>query len=201
MGWTTIERVTSVRHSICFRLSARHGGQWANGQMTTAKSGDPAFLTLDARIPAPVRELMVEADGCLTNGFLTGGTVCAQRAAEALLRYEKAEGATYAERVQALGEKHPVFAKLLLSVLVQLGDTGSRESAKLTANTLRLLVVTLKAMLHELYVVGPERSERLQYVRHLLESTDRKGSSQTTAAAAVTTPESAGRSAPAAATA
>src|SRR4030095_7396354 len=58
----------------------------------------PAFLTIDSRPPAAVRELMLEADGCLKAGFLTGGTVCAQRAIQALLHHEKDDGARYEAR-------------------------------------------------------------------------------------------------------
>jgi hypothetical protein len=93
---------------------------------------------------------------------------------DALLKYEKADGPTFDARVHSLGEKHGAIAQLLLTVLVQLGDAGARETSRLTTNTLQLLVVTLKAVAYEIYVVGPDRAERLQYVRRILESTERK---------------------------
>jgi hypothetical protein len=34
--------------------------------------------------------------------------------------------------------------------------------------------VTLKAIVYEIYVLGPERTERLQYVRQLFDSIERK---------------------------
>lgn len=141
---------------------------------TGDQSGTPAFLTLDDRIPLAVRELLLEADGCTANGYLTGGTVCAQRAVDALLKYEKADGPTFDSRVHSLGEKHPALAQLLLTVLVQLGDAGSRETPRLTVNTLQLLVVALKAVAYEIYVVGPDRTERLHHVRRVLEATERR---------------------------
>ena len=147
-------------------------------------SGNPPFLSVDDRVPASVRDLIAEADGCVVGGFLTGGTVCAQRAVDALLKFEKADGPSFDSRVHSLGEKHPVLAQLLLTVLTQLGDHSARDTGKLTANTLQLLVVTLKAVVYEIYVVGPDRSERLQYVRRILESTERKPSAPAAAAAA-----------------
>ena len=72
---------------------------------------------------------------------------------------------------------------MLLTVLVQLGDAGSRDTARLTVNTLQLLVVTLKAVAYEIYVVGPDRADRLQYVRRILDSTERKAPATVAAAA------------------
>jgi hypothetical protein len=158
-------------------------------------SGNPPFLTVDDRVPASVRDLLVEADGCVTNGFMTGGTACAQRAVDALLKFEKADGPTFDSRVHSLGEKHPVLAQLLLTVLTQLGDQSARDTTKLTTNTLQLLVVGLKAVVYEIYVVGPDRSERLQYVRRILESTERKPAPAPAPGAGSSAPPSATKSA------
>jgi len=140
-------------------------------------SGSPPFLTPDDRIPASVRDLLLEADGCVGHGFLTGGTACAQRAVDALLKFEKADGPNFDSRVHSLGEKHTSISQLLLKVLTQLGDASSRDTSRLTTNTLHLLVVTLKAVAYEVYVVGPDRADRLQYVRRVLDATERKGTS------------------------
>jgi hypothetical protein len=138
--------------------------------------GNPPFLTPDDRIPASIRDLLLEADGCINHGFLTGGTVCAQRGVDALLKFEKADGPTFDSRVHSLGDRHSAISQLLLKVLTQLGDASSRDTSRLTSNTLHLLVVTLKAVAYEIYVVGPDRADRLQYVRRVLDATERKAS-------------------------
>ncbi len=142
----------------------------------TDESGNQAgaaFLTLDSRVPAVIRDLLAEADGCAKNGYLTGGTACTQRAIQALFTYEQITGADMAARVRALTEKHPV-PQLLSTVLLQFGDSAVRDGAKLNANGLTLLTVTLKAIAYEIYVLGPERVERLQHVRQILDSIERK---------------------------
>jgi hypothetical protein len=146
--------------------SASGGGQ--------PRAGSPAFLTLDDRVPVPIRELLLEADGCVSNGFLTGGTACAQRAVDTVLRLEKAEGSAYDARVRTLSDKHPAIPQLIITILLQFGDVGAREPARLTPGNLEVLVTALKAMVYEIFVVGPERGERLQYVRRLLEAAERK---------------------------
>ena len=91
-----------------------------------------------------------------------------------LERQEKTEGSTHEARVRSLVEKTPGMPQILVTVLTQLGDVSGRDTAKLTANTLNLLIATLKAVVHEIYVIGPERTERLQYIRRLLDATERK---------------------------
>jgi hypothetical protein len=139
----------------------------------------------DDRVPASVRELLLEADGCVANGFLTGATACAQRSVDALLKLEKTDGATHDARVRALADKTPGLPPILMTVLTQLGDVAARDTVKLTPNTLQLLLATLKAVAHEIYVVAPERSDRLQHIRRLLDATERKPSAP---AAGVSTP-------------
>lgn len=137
--------------------------------------GSPAFLTVEGRVPSILRDLLVEADGCAKNNYLTGGTACAQRAIQALLTIEKAEGADIQARVRGLSEKYPAVPQMLTQVLLQFGDAASRDGAKLNAQGLTLLTVTLKAIAYEIYVLGPERAERLQYVRQIFDSIERKG--------------------------
>lgn len=134
----------------------------------------PAFLILDPRVPAVVRDLLAEADGCARSGFLTGGTACAQRAIQVLCTCEHVNGADMAGRLRALTEKYPAIPQILPTVLLQFGDSTARDGARLNANGLTLLVVTLKAIAYEIYVLGPERAERLQYVRQILDSIERK---------------------------
>ena len=64
----------------------------------------PRFLTVDARVPAPIRQLLEEADGCLNMAFVNGGTACARRAIEGILATERATGEDLDECFQKLKE-------------------------------------------------------------------------------------------------
>ena len=134
-------------------------------------SDSPAFLAPAEAVPQSLRDLLEEADGCLQSRFLTGGTSCARRAIDVLFTAARAEGDTYEERVKSLRDKHAV-SQMLTSILIQCGGS-EREGTKLTANVLEVYLVTIKAVLHELYVLGPERIQRLQYVRRLVEGLDK----------------------------
>jgi len=165
----------------------------AKSTESVSTAAAPAFLALDDRIPSSLKELLHEAEGCASGGFLIGATSCAQRAVDMLLKMEKAEGASHEARVRALVDKTPGFPQLLTSVLIQIGDVIARDTAKLPVNTLQLLLATIKAASWEIYVVAPERGERLQHVRRLIDATDRKTAAAapppTVAAPAFATPE------------
>ncbi len=134
----------------------------------TSKDGTapPRFLTVDACVPATIRQLLEEADGCLAMSFTTGGAACARRAVQVLLQNEEAFGEDYAASLLTLSEKHPAVAPALLQILEVLGA----GDAPLTPDSLRALIVTLKAIVYEVYVLGAERIERLMYVHQLVES-------------------------------
>lgn len=151
--------------------------------MDTSTSNDaPRFLTIDTRVPSAIRDLMNEADGCGKNGFLTGGTACSQRVIHMLTA--SADGQDMQARIKALADKYPGVPTMLTSILQQFGDATSRDGAKLSASGLNLLVVTLKAVLYEIYVLGPERNERLDYIRRAFESIERKGADKRAEASA-----------------
>lgn len=141
--------------------------------MLESENPVPAFLATDDYVPGAFRDLLSEADGCMQKGFLTGGTACARRSLDLLLNVAKTEGASYEDRLQSLGEKHGI-AKMLTSILVQCGGASAKDNATLSADVLNLFIVTMKAVVYELYVVGPERTNRLQYVSRLVTSVGKK---------------------------
>jgi hypothetical protein len=138
--------------------------------MPDAHHNNPAFLTIDNRAPAAVRELIGEADGCLKAGFLTGGTVCAQRAIQALLQHEAADGASYEARLHALSQKFPSVPQSLFALCIRLGESPSKDHPALDVERLKVLTVALKIMLYEIYVLGPDRVERLKYLQQMVEA-------------------------------
>jgi hypothetical protein len=99
-------------------------------------SSNPVFLAVDNRAPAAVRELISEADGCLKAGFMTGGTVCAQKAIQTLLQHEGAEGASYEARLHALSQKFPSVPQSLFALCIRLGESSSKDHPALDVERL-----------------------------------------------------------------
>jgi hypothetical protein len=126
----------------------------------------PRFLTLDQQIPSHLRSVLDEADGCLRMAFLTGGGACATRALDVLLSDQGIGENDRAHQLRELGKKHPAVAESFLRILLQVMNDAS---AIWDISRLTLAIVLLKAVAHEIYVLGPERTERAQYVLGLLE--------------------------------
>ncbi len=127
---------------------------------------EPRFLTPDSHISAPLRAILDEADGCLRMAFLTGGGACVVRALDLLLTEQGIAGTDRAHGLRELGKKHPAVAESFLRMLLQV---MSDSSALWEIKRLTLAIVLLKAVAHEIYVLGPERTERASYVLALVE--------------------------------
>jgi hypothetical protein len=130
----------------------------------------PRFLVVDARVPVQIRQLLDEADGCLNMAFGMGGTACARKAVDVILETEHAGAEDYAASLLTLSEKHPAVAPALFQILGMLGQGNE----PLSIESLKALIVTVKAVVYEIYVLGAERIERLMYVHHLVESLKRE---------------------------
>jgi hypothetical protein len=130
----------------------------------------PRFLVVDSRVPAEIRQILDEADGCLNMAFGMGGTACARKAVDVILETEHAAADDYAASLLTLSEKHPAVAPALFQILGMLGQ-GNQP---LSTESLKALIVTVKAIVYEIYVLGAERIERLMYVHQLVESLKRE---------------------------
>ena len=114
--------------------------------------------------------MLDEADGCLNMAFGMGGTACARKAVDVILETENAAADDYAASLLTLSEKHPAVAPALFQILGMLGQ-GNQP---LSTESLKALIVTVKAIVYEIYVLGAERIERLMYVHQLVESLKRE---------------------------
>jgi hypothetical protein len=129
----------------------------------------PRFLTVDRRIPEPIRRLLEEADGCVGMAFNVGGSSCVRLAIRKTFEMEAlADTDDFHAAIGQLGEKHPAIAPSLFQVIDRLG-AGDEP---LEAETLKALIATFKAVLYELYVLGEERRETLAYLSEILQALD-----------------------------
>jgi hypothetical protein len=131
-----------------------------------------SFFVLDSRIPEKLRELIAEAEGCLKMNFLTGASACARKAIYELTVRENAEGGDYESKIKFLKGKYPSVDATLFDVLSHIQDMTSdkvheQSWPKWESGHLQLILETLKAVLHEIYVVPKEREERSKGIQAL----------------------------------
>jgi hypothetical protein len=133
-----------------------------------------SFFVIDSRIPSVLRELITEAEGCAKMNYLTGASACTRKAIYELLALQKAEGANYDDKIGDLRLRHPAIDSELFEIIGHIKDMTSdhvHEQSWIAWDSkhLQLFLETLKAVLHEIYVVPEEKRERASAVRVLRE--------------------------------
>jgi len=141
-----------------------------------------SFFVIDRRIPTTIRELITEAEGCAKMNFLTGSSACTRKAIYELLSLEKVEGPNYDTRIKALAEKYQTVDPELFEILRHIKDMTSEKVheqswAAWDSKHLHLFLESLKAILHEMYVVPDEKKGRVSAVRNLREELTKAKSS------------------------
>jgi hypothetical protein len=134
----------------------------------TDRASAPRFLTLDRRVPEAIRQLLDEADGCANMAFSVGGSSCVRMAIRKAFELESVDTDDFHAAIVGLGEKHPSVAPTLFQVIERLG-AGDEP---LQSDTLKALIATFKAVLHEMYVLGQERRETMAYLSQILQALD-----------------------------
>ena len=132
-----------------------------------------SFFVIDSRIPKIIRELIVEAEGCLKMNFLTGASACCRKAIYEFAILEKAEGQYYEDKIKSLKTKFPEVDPELFDVLCHIKDMTSdkiheQSWDKWDSAHLALFLETLKAILHEVHVLPDEKKSRNLKVKDLL---------------------------------
>lgn len=137
-----------------------------------------SFFVIDRRIPRPLRELISEAEGCHKMNYLTGASACVRKAIYELLSLQVVNGRDYNEMISALGARHRNVDAEYFEILRHIKDMTSDHVHEQSwvpwdSSNLRLFLETLKAILHEIYVVPEERKNRVGSVRKLREQLEK----------------------------
>ena len=125
-------------------------------------------------MPRIIRELVTEAEGCVKMNYLTGASACCRKAIYELTVVEKAEGTDYESRIKFLKKKFSEVDPDLFDILCHIKDMTSdkvheQSWDKWDSKHLKLFLETLKAVLHEVYVVPDEKKSRSSKVQGLLQ--------------------------------
>ena len=133
-----------------------------------------SFFVLDRRIPKILRELLTEAEGCLKSNFLTGASACARKIVYEMTSTEKFDGNSYENRIKSLKKKYPVVEQTYFDTLLTIQQV---TSSKVHENSydgwnsghLRLILASIREMLHEIHVVPALREDTRKSILKLKE--------------------------------
>jgi hypothetical protein len=143
-----------------------------------------SFFVLDDRIPAVIRELITESEGCIKMNFLTGASACMRKAIYELVIIENAQGKDYESKIKILKDKYPETDPTLFDILSHIQDMTSDKIHEQSwdqwnSHYLKLIIETLKTILHDIYVTPKVKSDRSNFIKQLLNkvSSGKKGNS------------------------
>lgn len=133
-----------------------------------------SFFVLDKRIPKTLRELITEAEGCLKSNFLTGASACVRKVIYELAVLEKAIGENYEERIKSLksmkSEVEPTFFDTLLVIQQVTSEKVHEQSYDgWESKNLRSILITLREILREIYIIPKLREEKRKEILKLKE--------------------------------
>ena len=128
-----------------------------------------SYHVIDNRIPAILRELLDEAQGCLKSNFLTGASACIRKIVYELARLQKAAGENYEERIKNLKDKlpdvDPTYFDTLLTIQQVTSDKVHEDSYdRWESRHLRAIIASLVEALREIFVLPKMREERRESI-------------------------------------
>lgn len=134
-----------------------------------------SFFTIDERVPAQLRALITEAEGCLKMNYLVGASACIRKAIyEFASREIPDKTLSYEDRIKALKAKFPDILSdhfdNLYSVQRITSDQVHEESWKAyTSAEAHFLLETLRTAFFEVFVAPDERKQRRVKMQQLSE--------------------------------
>jgi hypothetical protein len=138
-----------------------------------------SFFVLDNRIPRVIRELITEAEGCIKMNFLTGASACMRKAIYELLIIENVSEGHYEDKIKSLKSKNPTSDPELYDIMAHIQEMTSDKIHEQSwdrwdASYLKLIIETLKTILHDIYVLPKIKEERANTIKKLREDVSKK---------------------------
>lgn len=133
-----------------------------------------SFFSLNDNIPKIIRELIIEAEGCLKSNFLTGASACIRKIVYELTIIEKGSGENYEDRIKSLKK---IFSKIdstyfdTLLTIQQLTSNKVHENSydNWESKYIKLILATIHEILNEIYVIPKLRKEKRSKILELKE--------------------------------
>lgn len=146
----------------CYRFSIAEDGELDSMFFYSVPT---SFFSLDSRIPRTLRELFIEAEGCLKSNYLTGASACVRKIIYELAVLEGAVGNNYDERIKSLKnirtDVEPEHFDTLLTIQQLASNKVHEESYDGWENKhLKILLLTLGEALTLMYVIPEIRKEK-----------------------------------------
>lgn len=131
-----------------------------------------SFFSLNDNIPKIIRELLIEAEGCLKSNYLTGASACTRKIIYELTTIGKGTGDNYDERIKSLkiiyNKIDPTYFDTLLTIQ-QLTSEKVHENSydNWESKYIKLILATITEILNEIYVIPEIRKAKRSSILEL----------------------------------
>lgn len=133
-----------------------------------------SFFTIDSRINSKIRELVSEAEGCREMNYLVGASGALRKAIYEFLEHQNAEGKEYEERIKWLKSKYPQIEESYFDALAGIQGMTSQNLHESSTDweawsnsDLQFLILVVKKILEEVYVIPENRKKDLEKINLL----------------------------------
>lgn len=133
-----------------------------------------SFFSLNENIPRPIRELIIESEGCLKSNFLTGASACIRKIIYELTIIEKGSGDNYDERIKSLKKIYSSIDSTYFDTLLTIQQITSDKVHENSYDNweskyIKLILATITEILNEIYVIPKLRKEKRRSILALKE--------------------------------
>ena len=120
-----------------------------------------SFFTIDNRIPKQFRELINEAEKCISNNCLTGASACIRKTIYEFINKEKLEGSDYTAKIKSLKGKYNTLDDTYVDILSAIqGITSDQVHEQAYTNFdiqhTKIYIEVLKEVFNQIYVIPDE---------------------------------------------
>lgn len=127
----------------------------------------PTFI-IDAGIPKPLRDLLIEASKCIKENALTGASACIRKAIYQFLSKENASGDNYDDKIKSIKNNWPQISDYLDVLKGIKGITSDQvhedSFTTFSSEEAKLYISILEEIFREVYVIPKERKLRKESI-------------------------------------
>lgn len=140
-----------------------------------------SFFTIDERIPAKFRNLINEAEKCISNNCVTGASACIRKVIYEFILDRSLNGNSYEEKIKSLKTEYPSLDISWVTMLCHIQGITSDQVHEDSYNNFKIgdakgYLEILKEIFNEIYVLPEDRKSKTSKISAMFGEVGKKNS-------------------------
>ncbi len=140
-----------------------------------------SFFTIDERIPTKFRNLINEAEKCISNNCVTGASACIRKVIYEFILDRSLNGNSYEEKIKSLKTEYPSLDASWIAILRHIQGITSDQVHEDSYNSFKIgdakgYLEILKEIFNEIYVLPEERKTKANKISAMFGEVGKKTS-------------------------